>query len=426
MAQLSLKCHSYYIPTKFRPFRSECVGECQVLKRRPGPYPHNLTLKASPNRPHCPSRDRLQCWLPATPQGMGDCEQIASGTLDSASLFSKEDHQRIVDVMSHAWEEDTWETYGSGLLVYHVYCDGKSIPDCERAPASQLLLSGFMSTLAASYSGKTISNHFYGIRAWHILHGMSWHLKKVEIETMLHAVEKLTPQTSKREQRRLYTPDFIESLSRHLNYSNPLDAAVYACLTTCFYALAHLREFTVQQLDGFNPRKHITCKCLSQDQDRNGLKVSVLHLPSTKAAQLEGDVFWAQQDSPTDPDAAMANHLVVNNPPEDHHLFSYEQRKGHKITHHLLTKTKFLEQVKKAALAANLNLLQSHGICIGLTLEYLLQGMPFDIMKSKGRWASNAFLLYLRKHAVIMAPYIQAKSAVHKAFIRYTMPPAHW
>ena len=342
-------------------------------KRRPGPYPRNLTLKASPNRPHCPARYRLQCWLPATPQGMGDCEQTASGTLDSASLFSKEDHQHIVDVMSHAWEEDTRETYGSGLLVYHVYCDGKSIPDRERAPASQLLLSGFVSTLAASYSGKTISNYFYGIQAWHILHGMSWCLKKVEMETMLRAVEKLTPQTSKREQRRPYTPGFIESLSRLLDYSNPLDAAVYACLTTCFYASARLREFTVRQLDGFNPRKHITRKCLSQDQDRNGLKVSVLHLPSTKAAQLEGkDVFWARQDGPTDPDAAMANHLVVNNPPEDHHLFLYEQRKGHKIACHPLTKTKFLEQVKKAALAANLNPLQGHGIRIRSTLEYLL------------------------------------------------------
>ena len=140
-------------------------------------------------------------------------------------------------------------------------------------------------------------------------------------------------------------------------------------------------------------------------------------------------MFWARQDGPTDPDAAMANHLVVNNPPEGHHLFSYKQQKGNKTTPSTwqpLTKTKFLERVKKAAIAANLNPLQGHGIRIGSTLEYLLRGVPFDIMKSKGRWASDAFLLYLQKHAVIMAPYIQAKSTVHEAFIRYTMPPARW
>ena len=48
-----------------------------------------------------------------------------------------------------------------------------------------------------------------------------------------------------------------------------------------------------------------------------------------------------------------------------------------------------------------------HRICIGATLEYLLRGVPFDAMKVKGRWASNAFQLYLRKHNQILAPYMQ-------------------
>ena len=202
---------------------------------------------------------------------------------------------------------------------------------------------------------------------------------------MLCTMEKLTPQTSKSKQRHPYTPNFIGALSHHLDLTNPLDAAVYACLTACFYASAHLGEFTVRWLDGFDPKKHVTCRCLLQDQDCNRLKVSVLHLPSTKMAQMEGkDVFWAQQDGPTNPDAAMANHLAINNPPEGHHLFSYEHQKGNKIAWLPLTKMKFLEWVKKAAIAAKLNPLQGHGICIGLTLEYLLQGVPFDIMKSKG------------------------------------------
>jgi hypothetical protein len=203
--------------------------------------------------------------------------------------FSEEDHQRIIDVMSHAWEEDTRETYGSGLLVYHVYCNSKNIPEHERAPAGQLLLSGFVSTLAVSYSGKTISNYFYGVQAWHILHGMPWHLEKAEMETMLRVAEKLTPPTSKKEQRRPYMPNFIVALSLHFNHTNPLDAAVYACLTTCFYASARLGEFTMRRLDGFDPNKYVTPKNLSQDQDRNGLSVTVLHSPMTKTAQVEGE-----------------------------------------------------------------------------------------------------------------------------------------
>ena len=38
---------------------------------------------------------------------------------------------------------------------------------------------------------------------------------------------------------------------------------------------------------------------------------------------------------------------------------------------------------------------KGHGIHIGGTLEFLLRGMPFDVMKSLGRWTSEAFTLYL-------------------------------
>jgi len=98
-------------------------------------------------------------------------------------------------------------------------------------------------------------------------------------------------------------------------------------------------------------------------------------------------------------------------------------QQGAKVEHRPLTKNKFLERVAKATCAANLEPLQGHGIRIGSTLEYLLRGVPFDVMKVQGRWAGNSFTLYLRKHAVIMAPYIQAIPAVNEAFIRYTMPP---
>ena len=58
----------------------------------------------------------------------------------------------------------------------------------------------------------------------------------------------------------------------------------------------------------------------------------------------------------------------------------------------------FIVRLNKAAQAAGLNRVHSHSIRIGATLEYLLRRVPFDIVKVKGRWASNAFQLYLRKH----------------------------
>ena len=100
------------------------------------------------------------------------------------------------------------------------------------------------------------------------------------------------------------------------------------------------------------------------------------------------------------------------------HLFAYKAA----ITRRPLTKSKFLERVGDAARTAGFKPLQGHGIRIGSTLKYLLCGVPFDVMKAKGRWAGDSFQSYLRKHAVVIAPYIQA-TPFHEGFVRYTMPP---
>jgi len=240
----------------------------------------------------------------------------------------------------------------------------------------------------------------------------------MEMDALLKATEKLTPPSLKHKKRRPYTIDFMLAIRRNLDLNTPLGASVFACLTTCFFATGRVGEFTVQRLNIFDPNKHVSQAWVRLDQDRGGQQVTVLHIPHTKASPQGKDVCWAKQDGPIDPDAALAHHLETNDPPQDGHLFTYRQ----KNTYRPLTKSKFLAELAKAARTAGLELLQGHGIRIGSTLEYLLRGVPFDIMKVKGRWSGDAFMLYLRKHAQILAPYIQAVPAVHDTFARLTMP----
>ena len=377
--------------------------------RAPAPYRQHLTPTPSRLRPHCLAKDRLKLWTPAS----------SAPSQDGAPTISEAERERVKSTMLHAWEEDTRVAYGAGLLMWHCFCDEKGTSEEARAPATQPLLSMFIAHLAAAYSGKTISGYVSGVRAWHILHGLPWALKTAEMDAMLRAANKLTPDSARKKKRCPYTLDFIQAVRDHLDLDRPLDAAVFTCLTTCFYASARLGEFTVRTLTSFNPNTHITTQHLTYDQDRNGFKVTVLHLPRTKAAGNEGeDVYWASQEGGTDPTAALTQHLRVNQPSATAHLFAYKALN----TRRALTKTKFLEKVTEAARAAGLEPLQGHGIRIGSTLEYLLRGVPFDVMKAKGRWAGDSFQLYLRKHAVVIAPYIQA-TPIHENFIRYTMPP---
>ena len=91
--------------------------------------------------------------------------------------------------------------------------------------------------------------------------------------------------------------------------NDPLDAAVYACLTTTFYSASCLREFTQKKLKDFNARIHISPWNVHLDIDCLGYECMVFHLPSMKAAQQDSDdISWARQDDVTDPEVAYVNY----------------------------------------------------------------------------------------------------------------------
>ncbi|KAF5377916.1 hypothetical protein D9615_006695 [Tricholomella constricta] len=369
----------------------------------PAAYHPSLTPRPSPLRPHCFAGERLRLWVPATRAAAPDFVDL----------------DRVVATLALGYAEGTAESYGSGLLAWHVWCDSKDVPEGDRAPASQVLISAFISSLTGAFAGKTIRNYVYGIRAWHVVHSVPWRPNDDELDLMLKAADKLTPASSKRKKRQPYTIDFMCRLQEQMTPDDPFDIAVFACLVCLFYSASRVGEFTVRRLNAFDPAVHPSVQSLRRDQDRAGRKVTILQLPRTKTSVEGEEVYWSSQVGPTDPEAAINRHLGVNQPPEGHHLFAYRHKGGYRS----LTKTAFIKRLAALARRAGLDPLQGHGIRIGSTLEYLLRGMSFEAMKIMGRWHSDAFTLYLRKHALILAPYIQAQAPqVYDDFVRLTMP----
>ncbi|KAF5384239.1 hypothetical protein D9615_003418 [Tricholomella constricta] len=387
--------------------RTRYIQLPRTLRRgEPAAYHPSLTPQPSLLRPHCFAGERLRLWKPESPTA-------PSGIVD------QEDIDRVIATMALGFAEGTKESYGSGLLAWHVWCDSKGVPEHERAPASQLLISAFISSLTGAFAGKTIRNYVYGLRAWHVVHSMRWRPNDDELDLLLKAADKLTPETSKRKKRQPYTIPFILQLREQMVPDDPFDTAVFACLVCLFYSASRVGEFTVRRLNAFDPAIHPSKHSLRRDQDRNGRKVTVLHIPRTKTSVVGEDVYWSAQNGPSDPEAALDRHLDLNQPPEGQHLFAYRHKGGHRP----LTKTAFVKRLAALARSAGLDPLQGHGIRIGATLEYLLRGVSFEVMKVMGRWQSDAFTLYLRKHALILAPYIQAQAPqVYDDFVRITMP----
>ncbi|KIY62773.1 hypothetical protein CYLTODRAFT_433218 [Cylindrobasidium torrendii FP15055 ss-10] len=354
-----------------------------------------MATTSRPLRPHVPSDRRLVHWLPS----------------ETSTPVSAEDGSRVSQVLAFAWSTDTLRTYGAGLLAWHVWHDQRGSPEAERY---------FVAALAGSFSGSTIASYVYGIRAWHTIHRQPWNVDKITLDALLSAANALTPESSKCKPREPYTVEILEMIIAKLDLTNPLDAAVAACLTTTFYSAARLGEFTVPTLDGFDRHKHISRSGVGSKTDRDGNTTKTFQLPSTKVSVTAGEeVAWAAQTGPSDPQYLIDNHLRINDPQPDEALFAYL----HKGLRRPLTKRAFLERVHRALRDAGQSPLPGHGIRIGSTLEYLLRGVPFDVMKVIGRWAGDSFILYLRKHGAILARYLQAKPELAQQVTALCMPP---
>ncbi|KZT64744.1 hypothetical protein DAEQUDRAFT_585676 [Daedalea quercina L-15889] len=349
---------------------------------------------------------------------------MARSTLDQdgreVGNIAQHDLERILETIVSAYASGTRESYSAGLLAYHVFCDTRDVTEEQRVPASHILILTFIASCTGIYSGATARNYIAGVHAWHTLHGLRWAIDADELKSLLKGADRLAPPASKRPKRLPVLASFLANAKTRLDLNEPLDAAVWACLTTVFYAAARLGEFTQHSLTSFQPNLHVKPSDVRQDEDRHGHRVTVIHLPTTKVAPLEGeDVYWAAQpETPADPAEALANHMRVNQPNPSGHLFTWKHPQGPRA----LTKPAFLKRMDAIAAQLGEVPMKGHGLRIGATLEYLLRGAPFDVVKAIGRWSGESFKLYLRKHAVILAPYLQ-HSPILDEITRYTMPP---
>jgi hypothetical protein len=175
-------------PLDARPHPIPIPPTTKLPEKRPTPYPQNLTPAPSELHPHCLARDHLRQWLPPP-----ECPTTFTGP-----AISIEEREQVKDTMVHTWEEDTRTSYGSGLLMWHCFCDAKGMLESEQALATQGMLSAFVAHLATAYSGRTIACYLSGIQGWHILHSIPCALEKREMDAMLCVVDKLTPASSKR------------------------------------------------------------------------------------------------------------------------------------------------------------------------------------------------------------------------------------
>ncbi|KAI6140620.1 hypothetical protein BKA82DRAFT_154547 [Pisolithus tinctorius] len=414
----SLKKPSHTSNNKADKFNTPLNNTDPTQTSAPRPYHPHLTPAPSSLRPHCLARDRLLSW------------RLASSTPEAASSMQlpAEIIHQIASVIGTSWTEATKELYGTSLLVYHVFCDMNNIPDSAGCPISSDLLSAFLASCTGAHSGSTLANYAAGIRAWHIVHRCTWDINEREYKAILEgtvthqSTTRLAPASSKHPHRAPFTTDTLKLLHGILNKDNPCNAAIYACIVVTFHCITRLGEFTVPSIKSFGPTKHVSRASYHLVHNHQGLPVMVFNLPATKCSIKGEMVQCTPQDNPvTDPMQALQNHIHLNPATKDTHLFAWKH-----LIHSIrpLSKAEVTRMIVKVAKShPGLLNLKGHSLRIGGMLFYLLNGVPFDVVKTMGCWSGDSFTIYLRHHALVLTPFLQSKPELLNALKGYILPP---
>jgi hypothetical protein len=123
------------------------------------------------------------------------------------------------------------------------------------------------------------------------------------------------------------------------------------------------------------------------------------------------DIMVCRQHGPSDAISTLLLHLSVNIFNNDLPIFSYHTARSLQF----LTWAKFLEHCNQIWSHHGLPSSLGHSFCISRTTEFLMSGVPPDIVKSMGHWSSDSFLHYWRLLEVVIP--------LHAELLHHTISP---
>ncbi|KAH9924119.1 hypothetical protein B0H21DRAFT_701128 [Amylocystis lapponica] len=315
---------------------------------------------------------------------------------------------RTDSVLSFCLAESTLNNYDGALSAFHTFCDSENVPPAARLPAGEHLLCAFAASRAGTHAKTSVRNSLSGVRAWHILQGAPWN-GGPRLSYVLNGVEALAPKG--RPPRPPVTREMLEALHDDLDANEPENACILAAADIAFWTQSRLGELFSTAKASYDPQRVPARSHLSIPSSLHGSRR--LHYPYTKTKKYSGDdAIITRQVGSSDPISSLQHHLVRNDMPANFPLFAFRAGDGGCIC---LTKKHFLRVCNGVWRLRGIPHTTGHSFRIGGTTELLTRGVDPDIVKTMGRWSSDAFLRYWRRiddivpaHAQMLRPVLKS------------------
>lgn len=302
-------------------------------------------------------------------------------------------------VLHAAYAPATLPTYGTGVRHFVKWCQHSGLDGATCFPALEHILVTYACNLAGEVGKSTARNYLCGIRAWHIINGVTWNTS-VRLELAMKAVGVLAPEG--KPPRAPISREMLDMLMAELDLSNPVEACVAGTACVAFWTQSRLGELLSTHANKWDKLRTLRRSHVGEPLTAHGTRK--LHYPWTKTKGLEGDIsFINRQLGPTDPIAALENHLSINDVSIDLPLFSFKVPSGWMC----LTKKRLLMLCNCVWERHGIPRITGHSFRIGGTTELLKAGIDPSIVKMAGRWSSDSFLRYWRQIDIIIPLHLE-------------------
>lgn len=301
------------------------------------------------------------------------------------------------EFFSKGLAQSTIRTYSAGVKKYMTYCTrvGKA-----PLPTSEDLISGFVAMLAKDkLSYASIRTYLSAIRYHQIAcgHGDPGIFQMPRLEYVLKGVRKDEAHNKaarRGRDRQPLTPRILKQLfevwKRHPVIRDTKMLWAATCLA--FFGFLRVGEFTSPASTTFDKDVHLSLSDVSVDS-ASAPSMLFVRLKQSKTDQLRQGVtivLGKTEQFPLCPLSAMLSYLVVRGRSAGP-LFMWKNGL-------FLTRENFVAAVRKALEAAGLDTsdFNGHSFRIGAATTAASRGMEDCMIKTLGRWESDAYQRYIR------------------------------
>lgn len=285
-------------------------------------------------------------------------------------------------MIHNALAESTHKTYNSGINKYLNFCATFGYIAC---PAEELTLLNFIYFLGESLAYSTTKTYLSAVRFLHLSHGFQNPFPKFP-RTKL-ALKGLKREAGPTRKRLPVTPQILLCISQRLS-SNYEDTMFWAATLTAFFGFLRASEFTTSST--FDPSTHLTLQDLSFNSPLDPTTVIVGIKASKTDPFKEGcSIPLGATNNSLCPVQALLAYVWLRGGCEGP-LFIHEDGSP-------LSRKSFQDRLKELLLQAGVSGdYTSHSLRIGAATTAATLGIPDRMIRTMGRWASDAYMVYVR------------------------------